>query len=200
MDSIFEAIGVAAIPYFVIRWLLRWQKTSDQEKSLQWHSKKLAEYAARIKELEATIASLNLEIDAKDRRIAEQDREYLDLCEERTSFPEYIQDLFAQAGEDSDLEDLLEQAHTLYVEMEEKLEKKDQEIRNLEKMWADDEESYTKEMEETEKKYQAEIAWLRKQLEQKNQSIQRLSKSNDLYLRMFQSSSELVKRLREEKS
>ncbi len=200
MDSIFEAIGVAAIPFFVIRWLLRWQKTSDQEKSLQWHSQKLAEYAARIKELEAAIASLNKEIDAKDKLIDELNQEYIILCEERTTFPEYIQDLLDQAGEGSDLEDLLEHAHTLYAEAEEKLEKKNQEIRNLEKMRDEDNEAYAKEIEEMEKKYRAEIAWMREQLEKKNQSIQRLSKSNDLYLRMFQRSAELVQRLKEEKS
>jgi uncharacterized coiled-coil DUF342 family protein len=82
MDSIFEAIGVAAIPIIVIHLLLRWQKTSDQEKSLQWHSQKLAEYAARIKELEATIVSLNKEIEENNRLIDELNQDFIDLSKE----------------------------------------------------------------------------------------------------------------------
>ena len=131
MEEIFEVIGVAAIPFFVIRWLLRWQENSDRKETLKWQTQKMAEFAARIKELEATIESLKKEIDEKDKLIGKQDQEYIELCSERTSFPDYIQDLFAQAGEGSDLQDLLEHAHTLYVEMEEELEKKNQEIAQL---------------------------------------------------------------------
>lgn len=122
-------------------------------------------------ELEATIASLKKELEEKNKLIDKQDQEYIDLCNERTSFPAFIQDLFTQAGENSDLEDLLEHAHTLYVELEEELEKKNQEIASWEKAWDDEDEEHAKITEEIEKEHQEEIARLQEEIKYKDQRI-----------------------------
>lgn len=132
MDGIFEVIGIAAIPYFVIHWLLRWQENSDRKETVKWQSQKMLEYELRIKELTTEAEERERFLKDLQEALHEEMQEGTRLLKENSelesrieSLQAYIQRLRSQGadvGQEqqiAELEQLLEEEVELKDQIEE---------------------------------------------------------------------------------
>lgn len=170
MGVFFEIIGVAAIPYFVIQMLLRWQENADRKSTVKWQSQKMLEYELRIKEL--TTEAVEHESALKDLREAlhEEMQEGTRLLKENSelekrieSLQAYIQRLRSQ-GADVDQEQQIAELEQL---LEEEVELKDQ----------------------IEEEHQAELAELREEIAHRDQRLREFTQrhlSDVEYIRKLQ--------------
>ena len=69
MGVFFEIIGIAAIPYFVIKMLLRWQENADRKATVKWQSRKMSEYEDRLNKAGAVVLDLEKEVLRKSELI-----------------------------------------------------------------------------------------------------------------------------------